>query len=90
VNYLFGDSTGNDKADRILEHLTDKHPEAVAKTMLYGLFGRNIAKAELDIALKLLHERELIEIGTPKTGTKGRPKEYIQATEAAVQRRFTS
>jgi hypothetical protein len=87
IDRLFGESTGNAQADRIIQHLVEKYPDAVAKTSLYNLFGKNISVTELDRALLLLEDRKEIEQAKNKTGGKGRPKQLVKATDAALQRR---
>jgi hypothetical protein len=89
--YLFGNSTGNDKADRILELALDSTTEDgaakwIPRRELYNEFGHNIKKAELDYAIQLQMERGMIEEGKQKPPKgKGRPRAVIRATEAAFE-----
>lgn len=69
VVYVFGDSTGDPEADRILAALRYNGP--MGKTDLHELFGRNISARKLDRALELLVTLSLIH-SSPSQGPSGR------------------
>lgn len=72
ARYIFGASTGDSVADRILATLIEE-PFGLSKTDLRDLFGRHKSKTEVDRALATLSELGLIRCKRALTG--GRPLE---------------
>ena len=72
ARYIFGDSTGNTLADRILEGLRNS-PEGLTRTEMNDLFGRNVVSEKIDAALYFLRDQTLISLS--RKGTGGRPVE---------------
>jgi hypothetical protein len=68
IRYLFGNSFGNAKADRIYSALQDRHPEPLSRSEIQLLFGRNAPKADIDLALTVLFESNLATKEKRQTG----------------------
>lgn len=78
IAYVFGTSTGNRVADRILGELRGT-PAGIARTAMHALFDRNVSAADIDAALVVLHEARLAH-GKKVAGARGRPAEVWHAT----------
>lgn len=81
--YLFGQSTGDDYADTILELLQDVHPGGLTRTEIRDRFQRHAAPGRIPTALALLERegkavRVCIDSG-------GRPVEYWCAVSAKTR-----
>lgn len=73
VRYVFGDSTGNRVADRILGELRGNAETGIDRTAMHAFLDRHVSAADIDAALALLQEAGLAEGRKVKTG--GRPRE---------------
>lgn len=60
LRYIFGNSTGNIYADQILEAVQDR-PDGITQSDLHTVFSRNVRKTQIESALSLLMEANLIE-----------------------------
>ena len=76
--YLFGHSTGDDVADRILDGLR-RRPEGMTRTEIRELVGGRHTEARIELALELLARYGLAEMER-ETETGGRPAERWRAT----------
>jgi hypothetical protein len=72
ARYIFGDATGEEVADRILEALRS-NPDGLTRTQIRDLFGRNMDADRLEQALVLLEQAGYARRVTEQTG--GRPAE---------------
>jgi hypothetical protein len=80
VRSIFGESTGNDYADRILEELESVAPKWVARSEFNKrLFSNHATKAELDQAIALLLAAGVIE--DDELETAGRKKQVRAASK---------
>jgi hypothetical protein len=70
---IWGESTGDPIADEILDALRAR--ERLTKSEIQGIFGRNLPKQRLKVALDLLLRLHLIEVERIPSG--GRPVEVI-------------
>src|SRR5262249_27295557 len=77
VKYVFGDSTGNPKADEILRLLRSAK-SGLKQTEISDLVGRNLSSDQLSRALGLLLEFKLARFVEEKTA--GRPARRWFAT----------
>ena len=79
--YCFGQRLGDATADTVLAHLIRTWPESVTRSEITReLFGRNKPAAEVDRALALLVDAQLVRSELDRTGD-GRPTErwwYLQ------------
>lgn len=73
VAFLFGDSTGDPVADRVLSLLRDAGPAGLDRTRLRDAFQRHMYRERLDRALNLLRVLGLARMVVDPTG--GRPRE---------------
>jgi len=71
VKHIFGQSLGNRIADEIFRALNERGSAGMSRTSISELFHRNKAKAELDIALQLLHSERLARRVPVPTGGRG-------------------
>jgi hypothetical protein len=81
IAYVFGTSTGNRIADRILGELRGT-PAGLARTGMHKLFDRHVTADEIDRALALLHSMKLAEGRRIATG--GRPTDTWCAIDKEV------
>jgi DnaB-like helicase N terminal domain len=72
VRYLFGDTLGNDVADRLLDALRDRYPEGLDSTGQYELYSRNVTAQQLRDARALLERRHPPLIRTEQLPAAGR------------------
>jgi hypothetical protein len=70
---IFGDTLGDDVADRLLETLRDTHPNGLEATAQYALFSNNVSARRLKDARALLEERRLAVTTTKPAEGPGRP-----------------
>jgi hypothetical protein len=76
VKHIFGTSTGNLAADKILKLLKDCGPTGASRTEIRAVLGSHHTREEVDNALSILIEALLIEGPKYETNEKGgRPKE---------------
>jgi hypothetical protein len=80
TRFIFGASTGNAVADRILAALHQAGSEGLSRTELSARFERNLSKARLDEALGLLATAGLAFDRRPDTAEPGRPPTSWYAT----------
>ncbi|MGI8670396.1 MAG: DUF3987 domain-containing protein [Aridibacter sp.] len=73
ARYVFGESLGNQTAERILTALKENQETGLTRTEVRDLFDRNKSKTQLDSALHYLLETKLAKFEKQKT--KGKPKE---------------
>lgn len=78
--YVFGDSLGDEVADRLLEALRDAVPDGLDGTQQRDLFARHASGARIETARKLLEDRGLARTETEPTG--GKPRTVTYATKA--------
>jgi hypothetical protein len=71
--YLFGDSTGDPIADRLMRVLKAAGPSGLPKDELYQAMGRQVPRARLTPSLELLRKQGLAVMSREQTG--GRPRE---------------
>ncbi|HEX2043279.1 MAG TPA: hypothetical protein VHF24_11650, partial [Acidimicrobiales bacterium] len=84
AEFIFGDATGDDVADRLLAELRRVAPEGLDGTQQRDLFARHLSAARLERARERLHQAGLAETVTIPTG--GRPRAVTYA-EAGRRRR---
>lgn len=77
---IFGHSTGNQLADKILGILTDQGAPGISRTELSARLGRNKLKADIDAAVDLLIECQRVESFTVPTD--GRPEHRLRLIDA--------
>lgn len=82
---LFGESTGDRLADKIVAALQQAAPEASSLKQLRDATGRNYSAAEMAAALKKLVRLGLVEQVPSAKGARGRPAERWRATEKAMK-----
>jgi hypothetical protein len=73
VRYVFGTSTGNRVADRIIGELRENEEKGLSRNDIRNLFDRHVSSTELDAALTLLQELHLAY--RKRVPTSGRPRE---------------
>ncbi len=79
VSHLFGSSTGNPTADKVLLYLQNS-PKGATRTAIRELVGGRVLGADVDAALALLNEMRLARPTQPEQrATKGRPPEVWTA-----------
>lgn len=81
--YLFGDSTGDELADVILDALR-QHKRGMARSEIRELVGGKASKARIEVALDLLARHGLAERDVITTG--GRPAERWKVTTTEEDR----
>ena len=86
--YIFGDSLGDDVADRLLEALRAAGADGLDGTAQRAVFARHVSGARLDAARTLLEERGLAVTKTEPTG--GRPRTVTYALKALEARKGSS
>jgi len=77
VQYIFGRTTGDEIADRILTAIQNR-PEGITRTEIRDLFSRNESSVRIDSALWRLTVRNLVN--KTKEATGGRPAEVWHRT----------
>jgi hypothetical protein len=75
ARFLFGESTGDKVADRILGELRGIRPDWLPRAAIGKLFGWNTPADAIERALTLLVNLGLAQKRTKPTGRKGRPPE---------------
>lgn len=80
VAWVFGDRTGDEVADKILDAVRAAGADGLDRTSLVDLFGRHVGKARIDLALDRLRERGKVGMRTEETG--GRPRSIVVARAA--------
>jgi hypothetical protein len=78
ARYIFGDSTGDPVADRILEALRNS-PEGLTRTQIYDMIGHKLSLPRLQAALGLLLSTGRAQCRREETG--GKPREIWMATQ---------
>jgi hypothetical protein len=76
---IFGDRLGDPVADRILDALRSAGDTGMSESDISNLFGRNRSADEIERAMRLLTDLQLIKRET--LATKGRPKTLWWATK---------
>ena len=76
ARYIFGQTLGHPLADSILS-LLKANPAGLTRTELHERLSRNKSAAQLDLALRMLVEQQLISAETRQTG--GRPAVVYKA-----------
>jgi hypothetical protein len=77
---VFGDSTGDRLADKVLNVLRDAAPEPLSLKQLRDATGRNYTAEQTGAALNALATFGLAEREPTATGGRGRPAERWRAT----------
>jgi hypothetical protein len=72
---VFRNSTGDGRADRVLNEVKDAGSKGVSKTELYEVLGRNVKAGQLDSILKDLEKAGWVHRRPDKPKGKGRPRE---------------
>jgi len=80
VRYLFGDATGDETADMILKSLAGA-TEGMSTTQISAIFGRHKSATQIQRALTLLEDRELVFSMKAQTG--GAPVTIWQVAKKA-------
>ena len=76
--YIFGDSTGDDVAERIRTRLIEIDPDPLYRDSIYrDLFQKNETSGRINLALATLQSMGVIEIFKELTGQRGRPPEAV-------------
>ena len=70
ARYIFGGSTGDDIADRVVKQLR-LSPEGMTRTEIGRLFGNHVTSQRIDVSLGQLLKSKRIACETNRTG--GRP-----------------
>lgn len=78
--YVFGDSIGDEVADRLLAALRSAGPEGLDGTQQRDVFARHVSAKRIAAARELLEARRLAATRTEQTG--GRPRTITVATGA--------
>jgi hypothetical protein len=78
--YIFGDTIGDEIADRLLDALRAAGPDGLTGTDQRDLFARHVSGARIEQARQLLEDRGLAR--TTRRDTGGRPAVITTATEA--------
>ncbi|HEY1656068.1 MAG TPA: bifunctional DNA primase/polymerase [Candidatus Tumulicola sp.] len=81
AGWIWGSSTGEDIADRLLERLRAAHPGGISRDDARGLFGRHISSNRLTAAIDDLRRRGQARIEKRLTG--GRSREVLYAIPCA-------
>jgi hypothetical protein len=84
ARYLFGGSTGDAVADRILRFLVDQGE--ASRTQIRDLLGRNADRDRVTAALELLERGGLAAPVESKSGQAGRPTEWWRFTGGEASR----
>jgi hypothetical protein len=77
ARYIFGNSTGDPVADRILTALQEKG-EMTRTEISNELFGRNMPRNKIDRAVTTLTQAGLVTIEEATTSKGGRPRSVIR------------
>ncbi len=72
VNHIFGTALGDPVADAILA-ASSRYPEGVTRTEIRDLLGRHASATQIEQALNVLNEHQLMHMTKEQTG--GRPAE---------------
>ena len=83
VESIFGDMTGDDIADRIIDVLTTEGQQS--RTQLHEAFGRNVSAARIGHALTMLHQAGKIRAFKQKPKGAGRPSTVYRLAESEVK-----
>ncbi|HEV2128694.1 MAG TPA: hypothetical protein VGR22_08760 [Thermomicrobiales bacterium] len=83
VESIFGDMTGDDVADRIIDVLTTEGQQT--RTQLHEAFGRNVSAARIGQALTMLHHAGKIRAFKQKPKGAGRPSTVYRLAESGVE-----
>jgi hypothetical protein len=81
ARYIFGNRTGDRRADEIFEALQGAGDDGLDKTQIRDLFSRHAKPDEINRALKMLLELGKIEQQKEQTG--GRPREIFKILHCA-------
>ena len=76
---IFGDSTGDPVADRILVALQEQGP--LDRTRLSALFGRHMPSVRIERAMDSLKQAKRITVETIKNPQGGRPLSVVRLSE---------
>jgi len=85
--YVFGDSLGDDIADRLLAALRQAGDEGLDRQAQRDVFGRNVPAARLDVARETLHRKGLVVTAAEDTG--GRPRTVTRALRSTQETPYT-
>ncbi len=81
--WIFGDSLGDDVADRLLSALRSAGPDGLTATEQRDVFGRHVSSARVTDARRLLEERKLAV--TTTIDTAGRPRTVTTVAQEATE-----
>ena len=79
ARHIFGESTGDPVADRILAALEEKG--SLDRTAIRDLFGRNMPSARIERALTILQQAKRITVEEITNSKGGRPPTVIRLAE---------
>jgi hypothetical protein len=87
AEWLFGDATGNEIADRILQAVRDAGEYGLDRTQIRNLLNRHESGARIVEALKYLDASGLVSIRKEETG--GKPRSVVRAIAATKATKAT-
>ena len=80
VKYIFGTLTGDQLADRVHKIITDKGQ--ASKTNIYSALGCNVKSAEIQEAIGMLLELELVSVTKERMNGADRPTTFYSPNQA--------
>jgi hypothetical protein len=83
--YVFGDSLGDEVADRLLSALRDAGEDGLDGTQQRDLFARHVSGQRLAVARELLEARSLATTRTEQTGGRPRSITYLRVATKALE-----
>lgn len=83
--YIFGDSLGDEVADRLLSALRDAGEAGLDGTQQRDLFARHVSGQRLAVARELLEARSLATTRTEQTGGRPRSVTYLRVATKALE-----
>ncbi len=87
LRYVFGDTLGDEVADRLLAAVRDAGDEGLDRQAQRDVFGRNVPAPRLALARETLERRGLVVTTTEETG--GRPRTVTRALRSTQEDAFT-
>lgn len=89
ARWIWGDSVGDQIADRILRYLREQGAQGASRTQISAALGRNVPSARMAAALNLLTKFGRARVEYRET-RRGRPEEIWYATNASRSSSFSS
>jgi hypothetical protein len=76
--YIFGDSTGDEIAERIRYALSQAYPDGLTRDEIYReVLQKNVPSARILLALTVLEKMKVIRITRSSSSGRGRPPETV-------------